>query len=124
MNLKIHYAWKNKGLALHSLKKYLECQKAFEQALRLNPKDAETCNILTEYYLMFGDINNALNYAEKALLIDKENSVSLSLKGKIKIEEQDYTTSIRYFKKAISLDLRNPRIHFYGILMQSTYWQN
>ncbi len=100
-------AWKYKGLSLLDLGRDTECQEAFIQALYLDPKDAQMNTILAEYYLTFGDINNAFKYIENALLIDKDNAISLYIKGKIKIEEQDYVTSIRCFKKAISLELRD-----------------
>ncbi len=101
-------AWKRKGIVLRDIGKYIECQETLKRAYNLNPNDVEICNILAEYYLRFGDIKQAYKYTEKALSIDKENAVSLGLKGKIKIEEQDYRTSSKCFKEAISLDLRNP----------------
>jgi len=105
---KISLAWTNKAAILFNLKKYAECKEALEQALKLDPNDIDIYNNLAEYYLFFGDLKNASIYVKKALLIDKEDAFSLGLKGKIKIEEQDYSASTRCFKKAISSDLRNP----------------
>lgn len=100
-------AWKFKSMSLLYLNRNAEFQEALEQALHLDPKDSEIHNILAEYHLICGDIINASKHVENAFLIDKENAKSSYIMGKIKIEEQDYTESIKCFKKAISLDLRN-----------------
>jgi tetratricopeptide (TPR) repeat protein len=102
-------AWKFKGITLYYLDRYTECQEALEQALYLSPKDDEIHIAVAEYYLIFGDIKSAYKHIEDALSVNEENAVSLYIKGKIKIEEQDYATSLRCFRKAISLDLRNPK---------------
>jgi len=108
------HVWISKGITLYNVKKYTKCLNVLEQAFDLDPKNTKICNLLAEYYLMFGDTVNASKYAENALLIDKNNAASLYIKGKIKIEEQDYTTSINYFKKAISFNLKNPRYRLWN----------
>lgn len=100
-------AWKHKGMSLLYLDRHTEFLKAFEQAINLDSNDDEIYSILAEYYLTFGDIKNASKYIEDASLLNKENAKSLYMLGKIKIEEQNYITSINCFEKAISLELRN-----------------
>lgn len=100
-------AWKYKGMALLYLDRHTEFLEAFEQAINLDPNNTEIYNVLAEYYLIFGDIKNASKYIEDAFLLNRENAKSLYILSKIKIEEQNYITSINYLEKAISLELRN-----------------
>lgn len=100
-------AWKFKSLSLLYLDRHTEFLEAFEQALNIDPNNTDIYNVLAEYYLYYGDIKNASKYVENALLLNKENAKSLYIMGKIKIEDQNYITSINCFKKAISLELRN-----------------
>jgi tetratricopeptide (TPR) repeat protein len=98
----------NKALILQRFKKYDELREALEEAFNIDPNYADVNNFFAEYYLSFGDLKNASKCVENAILIDKENAFSLGIKGKIKIEEQDYVKSSEYFKRAISSDLMNP----------------
>ncbi len=56
------------------------------------------------------DLKNSSKHIDSAISIDRKNGYSLTLKGKIKIEEQEYEKAISLFKQAISLDLGNLRI--------------
>ena len=52
-------AWKFKSVALLYLNRYTKFQEASIHTLKLYPNDAEMYNNLAEYYLMYGDIENA-----------------------------------------------------------------
>ncbi|MDD4248090.1 MAG: hypothetical protein PHT13_03095, partial [Methanosarcina sp.] len=98
----------NKAVVFQKLKKYIEHRESLEDAFNIDPNDPVINNYLAEYYLTFGDLKNASKYVENSLLVDKKDPFSLGLKGKIKIEEQDYDKSSACFKKAISSDIMNP----------------
>ena len=104
----LDYVWLNKALIHRETKKYAELRESLKKAFNINPYSTSTNNLFAEYYLTFGDLKNASIHVEKALVIDKENALSLGLRGKINIEEQDYVKSSEYFKRATSSDLRNP----------------
>ncbi|MDD4750105.1 MAG: tetratricopeptide repeat protein [Methanosarcinaceae archaeon] len=112
--LLVRIARVKKGISLLKLKKYHEAQEALNKAFNYDPQNYNICNHLAEYYLMFGDLKKASEYTEKALFIDKKNAHSLYLKGKIKLEEQDYTISAKCFYEANSLDLGNPNYLQWG----------
>lgn len=107
---------RNKAIIYYLLKKHAESRKAFKDALNLYPDDAVILCDLSEYHLVSGDIISAENFIEKALFVNEKRASSLILKGRIKIEQQNYIGSVDCFEEAISLDLMSP-----GILILNSY---
>jgi len=99
-----------KGIALKYLGRYKEALEAYDKALEINPQ--YTFAYIYSAYLFFklGNLRCASEKVNKALEIDKDKASAFELQGRIKIEELDYDGASKCFRKAVSLDLGNPRI--------------
>jgi tetratricopeptide (TPR) repeat protein len=96
---------------LGELKRYEEAIEAYEKAIELNPKEALVYSNLGELYLDIGNLEDASKKAKDALERNKNLVSALTLQGRINIEEKNYDTASKSFKRAISLDINNPK-HF------------
>ena len=63
---------------------------------------------LGEIFFSLGNLKDAALNAKNALDREENLTSALVLKGRIAIEEKDYNSASKYFKKAISSDLGNP----------------
>ena len=111
INPKNDKAWVNKGVYLAKDKRYEEAIKAYEKAIVINPEEALVYSNLGELFFDLGNIKDASKNAKDALERNKNLVSALTLKGRINIEEKNYDTASKSFKKAISLDIDNPK-HF------------
>ena len=75
------YAWSNKGAALFSQGKYDEAIKCYDEAIRLDPKLAETwCNkgaALTN----LGNYDEAIKACDEAIRLDPKSAIAWDVKG-------------------------------------------
>lgn len=102
--------WTNKGFALAKLKRYEEAIEAYEKAIKLNPKEALGCSNLGELFFDLGNLEDASKKAKDALKRNENLASTLSLQGRINIEEKNYGAASKFFKRAISLDIGNPKL--------------
>ncbi len=111
INPKNAYAWINKGVGLRQLKRYKEAIEAYEKAIEINPEEALGYSNLGELFFYLGNIKDASKNAKDAHERNKNLVSALTLQGRINIEEKDYADASESFKRAISLDIGNPK-HF------------
>ena len=102
--------WFNEGVALAKLKRYEKAIKAFEKAIKINPKDALGYSNLGELFFDLGNLEDASKKTKDALKRNKNLASILSLQGRIDIEEKIYDAASKSFKRAISLDIGNPKL--------------
>jgi hypothetical protein len=95
---------------LTKLKRYKEAIKAFEKAIEINPEEALGYSKLGELFFDLGNLVDASKNAEEALKRNENLASMLSLQGRIDIEEKNYDKASKSFKRAISLDIGNPKL--------------
>ena len=103
-------AWNNKGFSLANLKRYEEAIKALEKAIEINPKEVLGYINLGVLFFNLGNLEDASKKAKEALERNKNLASTLSLQGRINIEEKKYDAASKFFKRAISLDIGNPKL--------------
>lgn len=72
------------------------------KAIELSPK--------IEYYVMYGDITNDMEYYEKALLIDEFNGLALTHLGMYYNNQEKYEEALNYLLQAYELGYRNDNL--------------
>lgn len=107
--MKYYNVWLNIGFCFDKLKRYEEAIKAYEKAIKLNPKEALSYSNLGELYFDLGNLEDASKMVKEAIKRNKNLASAVTLQGRINIEEKKYDAASKSFKRAISLDIGNPR---------------
>ena len=97
-------AWVGKGVVFGKYKKYREAITAYEKAIEINPRLAPAHSNLAELFFDLGNLEGAREEVNRTLDIEENHILALTLKGRIKIENQLYDTATETFEKAIALD--------------------
>lgn len=107
-------AWQKYGFILLNLNRLSEAETALKKALSMNPQEPEIFMTLALVYENWSDYNIALEYIEKALLLDSSNEEILFQKGILlqllhrfddSIAIFRYLTHIEHFKKDAWLEI-------------------
>jgi len=99
---------KNTGIILHKAKRYGEALSAFEQALRLDPKDASIYNFKGVILCDLKRYNEALAAFEQALQFDPGFAIAYSNRGVALSGLKRYNEAIDACEQAIRLDPNLP----------------
>ena len=107
------------GLCLHLLKKKKKAEYHFKQALKLDPKNAQThalyAKLLSESPKKLAEV---IAHLEQAVSLEPDNSALHALFGMVLSENQFYDKAESEFEKAIDLQEDNLAAHYYyGILL-------
>lgn len=89
-------------------------QKYLLAKLDKNPKDTITLNNLAIFYFEHNDLQNALKYAQKALMLEPDNSYYWNTLGIVLTELNLYEDAEKCFKKALE---KNPEegVFYYNL---------
>lgn len=85
----------------------------YRRALKYDPKNIKTINVLGVTYIMLGRQNDARKLFRKSLDI-KENADAFFKLGLINFELDMMDSAQMYFTSAIELDSTNPEIYYYA----------
>lgn len=104
-----------KGVALYGLLIYSESIITLEKFIERNPKSIHAYIYLSQIFFENSVMRKALEIVENGLEIDNNNSSLWSMRGRIKIEEQQYGEAVTCFDNAISFDIHNKKIILWKI---------
>lgn len=98
--------YRAKGMAFLSLGEYDRAKDSFIRALNESNGIIEDMDIDISYYLAVtfmksGDTQQALRTLDSILAIDDDNDTAYYLRGKIKLKEQDKSSALEDYDKAI-----------------------
>lgn len=96
-----------KGLVYHEMKEFRASIKAFTQAAKLSPNDAEPLVNQANGYFMLKQLDSAKLILQKAETLDPEEANIYNTYGLIAMEEQAYMQAQAYYDQAIQLDRDN-----------------
>jgi tetratricopeptide (TPR) repeat protein len=110
------YVWNNRGVVLCNLGRFQDAKKAYVKAIKIYPEFVLAHSNLGELFFNLGNLEGSSKESNDALKLlalprlanEFEKALVLSLQGKIKIEEQDYSGASKCFKEAIPLKLGDP----------------
>jgi tetratricopeptide (TPR) repeat protein len=103
----IELAWNNKGEALFIKGKYNEAIKYYDEALRINPKKAESWYNKGLALFQLNDFKEAIIIFDKALVIRPNYAEVLFYKGVALYDLENYREALDCFDKALELDPTN-----------------
>ncbi|MBP7175198.1 MAG: DUF5050 domain-containing protein [Thermoclostridium sp.] len=101
---KSYPAYLHKGNALFQLGKYKEAIVTLDRYREHAPEDIEAILLEGWCYLKLGDTVKAGQFAQKALELEKNNTIVLNLIGSIAAAEEDYLAARGFYESAIQLD--------------------
>ena len=84
--------------------------KAYRKAIEANPKNIHARNGLAELYLRLGNSTGALKELEASIAESPDNPFSMSLKGRVELEEQACENALESFRRALVLDTEDQRL--------------
>jgi tetratricopeptide (TPR) repeat protein len=93
----------NKGTALFYLGNYTEAIKYFDQALAIQPNDANALGGKGKSLEHLGNYTEAIKYFDQALAIQPNDVFALSGKGYTLGNLGNYTEAIKYFDQALAI---------------------
>ena len=93
-----------RGANLMADEKLEEAAEAFEQALRIDPKNVETLLKLGYARFHMDDHSEALRVYDKVLDVDVANAEAWNLKGLVHYEQKNYAKALDSAEKAIESD--------------------
>src|SRR6476620_167096 len=96
------------GLAYDSEGKYDEARAAFEQATRLNPRNASFHNNLAASFIRSGKQARGISEFEKALEVDARNSTARLNLASVYLGEKQYQRALSYLDTAEIRQSRDP----------------
>lgn len=112
-------AWVGLGLGYEDQKKFPDAQKAFESALRADPKFAEAeyqLGVITE---VSGNSSEASQHYEKAIQLEPNHVPALTKLGKLYLEAGQYQKAQTVLLKAEALDPSNRQTEYSLALVYS-----
>jgi regulator of sirC expression with transglutaminase-like and TPR domain len=88
-----------------------ECREALadvQEALRLDPRDADAHFLQGVFFEQMGWLKEAFSSYEQAVRLDGNNSDALYGRGKIRVALREYPGALQDFSRAIELDDEDP----------------
>lgn len=104
INEKSAYSYYRKGNIMVSVERYDAAAEAFKKGIELTPDDVDYYQSLSYCYSKTEELELSLEYANRALLLDKNNSYSYFRKAWALQEFEKYTEAIETYKKCIECD--------------------
>jgi tetratricopeptide (TPR) repeat protein len=102
--------------------KLLQAISVYEDAIRVDPNDANIYLALARVQVFAGQIDEALKNAENSLLLSSNNSMAYAVRGWALTRQGDYATAETAIKKAIEIDPNNGLAHaYYAELLGNMY---
>ena len=99
---------RNKGVISIDFEKNLDLQIFLDKILEINSQDPEIISRKALIFEFQGNIEKAVNFANKSLEIDSTNIVALQTKGIIDFNNNEYENSIKYFDAALQQNENEP----------------
>ena len=99
---------RNKGIISIDFEKNLDLQIFLDKILEINPQDPEIISRKALIFEFQGNIEKAVNFANKSLEIDSTNIVALQTKGIIDFNNNEYENSIKYFDAILQQNENEP----------------
>lgn len=99
---------RNKGIISIDFEKNLNLQIFLDKILEINPQDPEIISRKALIFEFQGNIEKAVNFANKSLKIDSTNIVALQTKGIIDFNNNEYENSIKYFDAVLQQNENDP----------------
>ena len=78
--------------------------KKYNEAIKLNPKNAETFNNRANAYSLLGKYDQALKDYDEAVKLDSKNARIYANRGAIKLRQKKIEEAHKDFKTALQLD--------------------
>ena len=122
-NSKDGFAHYRKGIALYNMKDYINAKKSFLQAEELNY--IHSCNMFEKLSFIFTIENNykqAINYANKAIILNSQNAYAYYRKGYALFYSQKFSKSKESFVKSDKLGFLN--YNLFSMLSYLFYIEN
>lgn len=104
LNEKSAYSYYRKGNIMLSVERYDAAAEAFKKSVELEPDDVDYYHSLSYSYSKTGELELSLEYANRALLLDKEDSYSYFRKAWALQELEKYKEAIDTYQKCIEYD--------------------
>lgn len=104
LNNKSAYSYYRKGNIMVAVERYEEAAEAYKICVELAPDDVDYYHSLSYSYSKTGQLELSLEYANRALLLDKENSYSYFRKAWALQEMGKYNDAIDFYQKCIEKD--------------------
>jgi len=101
LNGKSAYSYYRKGNIMIAVERYDEAAEAFKTGIELEPDDVDYYHSLSYCYSKNGKIELSLEYANRALLLDKDDSYSYFRKAWALQEMGKYNEAIEFYHKCI-----------------------
>ena len=104
--------WLKKGNDWHQKQDYDKAIECYENAIRLNPKDADAYNNMGNAYNNKQDYDKAIEYYEKAIELNPKDADAYYNMGNAYNNKQDYDKAIEYYEKAIKLNPKDAKAYY------------
>jgi tetratricopeptide (TPR) repeat protein len=92
-------------------KKYEEAIRNFQEAVRINPKNAVTLNMMGIAYLNLSNYEQAKKYFERSSKVDKKYPSAVNNLGMVYYHQKNYKRAIREYQRAVQIDPQQPGTH-------------
>ena len=100
-----------KGRIFMAEKKYEEAIRNFQEAVRINPKNAVTLNMMGIAYLNLNNYDQARRYFERSSKVDKKYSSAVNNLGMVYYFQKNFKRAIREYQRAEQIDPQLPGTH-------------
>ena len=98
------YSYYRKGNVMISVGRFDAAVEAFKQAVKLDPEDVDYYHSLSYAYSKTGELELSLEYANRAILLDKTSSYSYFRKAWALQEMEKYGEAITSYEKCIEYE--------------------
>jgi tetratricopeptide (TPR) repeat protein len=105
---KVWNGWFLLGWGNRRLGRWAEGREAFEKAIELGAKDADTYNELAICLMELGDFKACRQYLEKALRLEPDNIKIVSNLGTLALRQGKKDEAEGFFRTALELDPKDP----------------
>lgn len=95
------------GNCFSRLGDYTEAERAYQQALEIQPKSDAICVNLGSLEIQRDHLKLAIAYFERALNLNPQNTKAFGGLGIVAFQSQDFVLAARFFGKALDLDTQN-----------------
>jgi tetratricopeptide (TPR) repeat protein len=106
INSKMPYVWNGVGDSYERLRQYEKASASYQEALRLNPRDAYSKNGQALIALAKGDFTAALEATRAAIALSRSGDYAFITLGDIQTRQSAYNDAVEAYRQAIVL---NPR---------------
>ena len=98
------YSFYRKGNIMLSVERFDAAVEAFKRAVELDPEDLDYYHSISYAYSKTGELELSLEYANRAILLDKTNSYSYFRKAWALQEMEKYEEAINSYEKCIECE--------------------